>query len=138
LNPARILIVEDDKAIRESLRAYLEDCGFESYGAPDADEALRFLENSRVDAIIMDLRLPSISGEQLIRQIHVRWPQVVFTIFTGSLKYRVPEDLAELDCVSDHVFLKPLADLGVLADELKRLLQTRKEDHGNHHNPDHR
>jgi DNA-binding response OmpR family regulator len=138
VRPARILIVEDDRPIRESLKAYLEDCGFESHGAPDSDGALSFLENSSVDAIIMDLRLPSISGEELIRQIHARWPRVVFTIFTGSLKYRIPDDLAQLDCVSDRVFLKPLDDLGVLVDELKRLLQTRKKDHGNDHNPDHR
>lgn len=137
MSSERIMIVEDDKPIRESLIAHFEDCGFETEASPDAGTALNTLESARVDAVVVDLRLPDMSGEELIRRVHARWPHVVFTIFTGSMGYRVPDDLARLTGVSPRVFLKPLDDLDDLATEIRRLLQTGKRHDGNDHHPDH-
>jgi DNA-binding NtrC family response regulator len=138
VSTTRIMIVEDDKAIRESLTAHLDDCGFHSMAMPDATTALNALESAPVDAIIVDLRLPDMNGEEFIRLAHARRPHVVFMIYTGSLRYKLPDDLAHIEEVSERVFLKPLDDLDVLTTEIHRLLEARKTRHENDHHPDHR
>lgn len=123
----RVLIVEDDKSIRESLIAHFEDCGFEAEAAADAVEALELLERRGTNAMVVDLRLPGASGEELIRWVRAGRPDVVFVVFTGSLKYSLPDDLERLDRVSDRVFFKPLEDLSLLTAEINRLLGFAKE-----------
>jgi two-component system response regulator AtoC len=72
----RVLIVDDDDALRESLAMLLSAEGYELVAAADGDEALLRLDESPVDVILCDLRMPGIDGFDLIPQLGRRLPGV--------------------------------------------------------------
>jgi two-component system response regulator AtoC len=65
----RILIVDDEKNIRESLKKYLSLESIDSDAAASGEEALVLLEEKSFDAAVLDLRLPGMSGLELLEQI---------------------------------------------------------------------
>ena len=63
----RVLVVDDDPGIRESLRSLLEDEGYEVSVATDGEEGLRFLlSNTEPLAVLLDLLLPNLTGEDML------------------------------------------------------------------------
>ena len=64
-----VLIVDDEPAIVEVLRTYLRDEGFRVHEARDGDEALQAVQRERLDVVLLDLSLPSISGVEVFREI---------------------------------------------------------------------
>jgi DNA-binding NtrC family response regulator len=80
---ARLLIVDDEKHIREGLEKAFISEGYEVLLAFDGVEALRVLEEETVDVIIADLKMPRMSGEELIREVLERYPHIPIIILTG-------------------------------------------------------
>jgi two-component system response regulator AtoC len=81
---ARILFVDDDDAFRDALSDALRQSGFDVSEARSAEEALRQADDDgSYDVALVDLRLPGISGEQLVREIHQRAPSVEVIVLTG-------------------------------------------------------
>lgn len=80
-----VLIVEDNKLFRELLREVLLNrfTPILVDEAEEAAEALRIVERSRPDIILMDIRLPGASGLELTRKIKARHPQVSIVIVTS-------------------------------------------------------
>ena len=76
----RILIVEDDAAIRQTLRGILEAEGCEVDLAVDGEKAVGALSQHRYDAIILDIALPKMSGTDVMEWIASTMPQVLNTI----------------------------------------------------------
>jgi two-component system response regulator AtoC len=70
----RILIVDDDEALRESLELVLVAEGYEVAAAADAEVALQQIEASPVDLVLCDLRMPGMDGMELLPQIGLRLP----------------------------------------------------------------
>jgi DNA-binding NtrC family response regulator len=128
--PWKILIVEDDESIQMSLEAHFEDMGFSVKAAGSAEDAIAMLADEGPDAAIVDLRLPGMGGEALIRQIHARFPHTVCIIYTGSVEFDISPDLKQLAVVSSTVFFKPVDDLNVISDEVTRLLNSVKFNSG--------
>ena len=69
-NPARILIVDDERSIRELLEIFLKKEGFEVQTAQSVTEALDLIKSTEFDLIVSDIRMPDMSGIDLLR--HVR------------------------------------------------------------------
>lgn len=67
----QILVVEDDKALRELFCSVLEDNGFRTLEANDGVEALRVMEDQYVDLIISDIMMPNMDGYELTRQVRL-------------------------------------------------------------------
>ncbi|MDR1143604.1 MAG: sigma-54 dependent transcriptional regulator [Spirochaetaceae bacterium] len=65
----RILIVDDERNIRESLKKYLSLEDIDSEAAASGEEALALLEEKTFDAAVLDLRLPGMNGQELLEQI---------------------------------------------------------------------
>jgi len=124
--PVRVLVVDDEEAIRESLVAYLEDDGFETISVSSGEDALKVMEKDDIDVVIIDIRLPVIDGNELLRRASHRWPAMCFLIYTGSTSYEYPKDILKLPCVSTTVYRKPLLDLRVLSEEIRRLMSTKE------------
>jgi CheY-like chemotaxis protein len=83
----RFLIVDDTSRARHSMKALLEVWNLvdEIWEAEDGPEALRLTEEHLPDIILMDARLPVMSGLQATRQIKAKWPQIkiiVLSVFT--------------------------------------------------------
>lgn len=69
---ATVLIVEDDAALREGLAEALMDMGHRAIEAPDGDGALATAASERLDAVLLDLRLPRMNGLDILRQLRSR------------------------------------------------------------------
>jgi len=86
--PAVVLVVEDEMLLRMRAVDMVEDAGFTSVEAVDADEAVAILE-SRSDIALMftDIQMPgSMDGLKLAHTVHRRWPPIKIILVSGQLK----------------------------------------------------
>jgi len=122
-----VLVIDDEPAICSSLSAFLEDYGFNASTAESAEEALDLMQNNAYDVCIVDMRLPGMSGEDLILEARQRYPDQRHIIYTGSISYNLSEKLQELGMRPEHVFLKPVRVLSLLVKCIKELVAQQTE-----------
>ncbi len=118
-----VLIIDDDPTIRFSLSSHFSDYDYNVYEADDAEEGLEIMIKETIDAVIVDLRMPGISGDQFIRETYEDYQKTAFIIHTGSTEFTYPEDFNSLKRVSEKVFLKPVFDLEEMNMEIEKLLE---------------
>jgi len=82
-NTARIWVIDDDRSIRWVLERALKQAQMDVRSFDNADEALHALERSQPDAIITDIRMPGMSGLDLLAEIAARRPQLPVIIMTA-------------------------------------------------------
>lgn len=122
----RILVIDDEDAIRESLRAYLEDYDYEVSSAASAEEAMQLLRGQVFDLAVVDMRLPGESGEAFIVGVSELYSDMQFVIHTGSVEFQLTDALKAHGIKPAHIYLKPLHDLSILAEGIGELLNERK------------
>ena len=66
---AKILLVDDEPGVRESVQAYLEDSGYQVKTAAGAKEAWEILQKEPLDLVISDLMMPQVDGHQFLKQM---------------------------------------------------------------------
>ena len=81
----RILLVDDEEGIRESLSTYLETNGFQVDTAADAIAARRMIGESTYDLVLTDISMPEVSGLDLLAQIKDEHPSLEVIMITGYL-----------------------------------------------------
>jgi len=81
---ARVLVVDDEKSIRLSLRAFLADAGYEADVAEDALVAQGLLAQGAYDVVVSDIVLPGVSGVALLQRIRETAPDVQVIMMTGE------------------------------------------------------
>ncbi len=88
---ARILVVEDDPAMLSLLEDELSDAGLDVLTASNAQEALELVRQRTVDAVVTDLVMPGMRGDELLRQLRAALPEVPVVIMTafGSIESAV-------------------------------------------------
>ena len=79
----RVLVIEDDPAVRDSVQAFLEYFGYECEIAADGPNGLKRFEGHTWDLVITDLTLPGMTGWQVIDAIRGRVPRVPVIVITG-------------------------------------------------------
>jgi len=121
----RVFLVDDEEAIRINLAAWLEDEGFEMLVAESGEEALDVLSRERADVGIFDMRLSDMDGNTLIQKVHEIQPDLKVIIYTGSIDYALPPELEALGIGPDQVFKKPVLDMALMVDGIRRLLEER-------------
>jgi DNA-binding NtrC family response regulator len=82
-NFLNLLIVDDERAIREVCRDVAQSMGFNTHIADSAEHAYRMLDPHGIDAVLLDLKLPGAGGLEALHQIHERRPDVVVIVVTG-------------------------------------------------------
>jgi DNA-binding NtrC family response regulator len=125
-----VLIVDDDDVVRESLVCHFEDRGWRVIPAVTAEEALDIITRDEPNGVIVDIRLPGMDGNALIRVLSETHPNLACVICTGSPEYHPPNDVASLHLLSKQVFAKPVANLTALEQALHQQIQKCSE--GNH------
>ncbi len=80
---ARILIVDDEVAIKKALSKFLSSLGYDVESASDGAEAIEMAKNKIYDLVISDLKMPNMSGIELIKALKQIHPQMVALIMTG-------------------------------------------------------
>jgi DNA-binding NtrC family response regulator len=117
-----ILIVDDEKAVREALRHWFEKDGFFAGAAGDAVEALRMLPEREWDVILLDIKMPNIDGMELQRRIMDINPDAVIIMITAYASVDTAVDAMKAGAF-DYV-TKPIDP-----DDLSRLVR-KAIDHG--------
>jgi two-component system, OmpR family, response regulator len=117
-----ILIVDDEAMIRLNLCAFLEDEGFSIFSAESSEVALQLLERQQIHLSIVDIRLPGMDGNQFILRAHSLYPRMKYLIHTGSSSYQLPVELLALGMLMDDVFMKPIADMLLLVQAIRKKL----------------
>ncbi len=102
----RILFVDDEQAILRSLYRLFRERDYEINLAESGKEALEFLEQHEVDLVVSDMRMPSMSGHQLLLKVKEKYPDTMRLILSG---YAQEQELFRslLDGSSKMYLLKP-------------------------------
>lgn len=78
-----ILVVDDEKNIREGLSVSLEMDGYNTFLAEDGKKALEILVKEDVDLVVSDLKMPNMSGSELLKKVAATYPNIPVIILTG-------------------------------------------------------
>ncbi len=121
---ARVLIADDDRAIRDALTRALALEGYDVVQANDGPTALAVIESTQPDVAILDVMMPNIDGLTVCRVLRAernRLPVLMLTARTET-----PDRVAGLDAGADDYLAKPF-DLDELLARLRALLRRTKE-----------
>jgi two-component system response regulator HydG len=80
---ANLMIVDDERAVREGCRDVALASGFNAFIAENAEQTYANLEANSIDAVLLDLKLPGTSGLEVLRQIRQRRPETLVVVVTG-------------------------------------------------------
>ncbi len=80
----RVLVVDDEPQLRSSLERALRRVGYEVLSAAGSDSAYAILSQSKVDVLLLDLRMPQVSGETLFLAVIRRWPALIGRVILMS------------------------------------------------------
>lgn len=81
---ARILVVDDQRDMRQSVRRVLSRMGHEVVEAADGREALAALATPAIDLVVTDLNMPEMDGIELILSVTDRWPSMPIIAISGG------------------------------------------------------
>lgn len=124
----RILVVDDERAIRKTLRAALASRGYAIFEAATGAEALEKSASSHPDVIILDLGLPDIGGIEVIREIRARAKTPVIIL---SVRDDIADKVEALDAGADDYLTKPFGITELVARikaVMRRLLPASQEE----------
>ena len=115
-NFLNLLIVDDERSIRDRCREVASSLGFTAHVADSAEHAYRLLQTHNVDAILLDLRLPGAGGLEALGRIKAQNPEALVIVVTG---YGTVQSAVQAMKHSAYEYVtKPLS-----ADELRMLLE---------------
>ncbi len=116
----KLLIVDDDRALRDALRRGLNLAGYEVVDAGTGLEALEQISEQAPDALILDIGLPDVSGLEVCRRLRAQGQRVPVLMLTA--RNAVEDRIDGLDAGADDYLVKPF-DLGELIARMRALLR---------------
>jgi two-component system response regulator MprA len=123
----RILVVDDDMAVRRSIDRALRLEGYDVVTVPSGGEALEALAHTPPDALILDLQLPDLDGLQVCRRMRSAGDDTPVLMLTA--RQEIDDRVQGLDAGADDYLVKPFALAELLA-RLRALLRRRFEGEG--------
>ena len=118
--PFRLLVVDDETSIREVTSAMLAEQGYEVLTAEDGQQALELLPRFRPDLVITDLRMPRLSGFELLEIIRERFPRLPVIAVSGEFS----NDELPPSVVANAFLQKGGSYIAPLGAKVKELLST--------------
>ena len=103
----RVLVVEDDRSVRDAVDRALTFEGYEVMTARDGAEALSAVMNEKPDAIVLDVMMPHVDGLETCRRIRARGDDTPILILTA--RHEVSDRVEGLDAGADDYMVKPFA-----------------------------
>ena len=120
----KLLIVDDEEEILKMLKRHLDLEGIEVHGFTSAQEALEDHRKHLYPVVLSDIRMPGMTGVELVREVKKIHPTCIVFIMTGYANLDSLVECLELG-VLDY-FHKPLEDLTFLTDSLKEAFQRQE------------
>ena len=116
--PAVVLVVEDEMLLRMRAVDMVEDAGYISVEAVDADQAVAILESrSDIALLFTDIQMPgSMDGLGLAHSVHARWPPIKIILVSGQLK------LASIDIPANSRFFGKPLDAKVMIAQIQSMI----------------
>ncbi|GAA4404369.1 response regulator transcription factor [Tsukamurella soli] len=121
----RILVVDDDRAVRESLRRSLTFNGYQVETAFDGQDAMDHIASSRPDALVLDLMMPRVDGLEVCRRLRSQGDDLPILVLTA--RDGVSDRVSGLDAGADDYLPKPFALEELLA-RMRALLRRASPD----------
>ncbi len=118
----RVLVVDDDRAVRAALRVNLAKAGIEVSLAESAEQALALLEGSPVDLVLTDVKMPGLGGLELLSEVRPRWPDIEVVVMTGF--GNVDDAVAAMKAGAADYIIKPVSKHELLV-IIERALEAR-------------
>lgn len=112
----RLLIVEDEETLSESLKRVLMKDSYEVDTVNNAESALKYAENTSYDLIITDIILPGIDGIELLRRLKIRFPEQIVIIITAYAS--IETAVGALRAGAYDYVIKP-----IIHEEIKRIVR---------------
>jgi serine phosphatase RsbU (regulator of sigma subunit) len=120
----RVLVIDDEAIVRESIVAYLEDSGFDVIEAENGHEGVACFNSQQPDIVLCDLRMPNMDGLAVLKQIHKTHPNTPFIVVSGA---GVMADVVQaLRLGASDYLIKPILDMEVLEHSIVRNLKQRR------------
>ena len=123
----RILVVDDERAVREAVQRALRLEGYEVEEAADGEQALEAAARVPPDAMVLDVLMPNVDGLEVCRVLRARGDRVPVLMLTA--RDAVSDRVAGLDAGADDYLVKPFALEELLA-RLRALLRRSGADDG--------
>jgi PAS domain S-box-containing protein len=115
-NPARILIVEDDDAVRAATRLALQSAGYETIEAADGEEGVRLAGLRQPDLILMDVNLPKLNGLEAMRRIKATPATAsAFVIIVSGSRVDAESQAHGLETGADSYLTRPISNRELVA-----------------------
>jgi two-component system response regulator MprA len=125
--PVRVLIVDDDRAVREALRRALTLGGYDALTAGDGNEALAKTATTTPDAVVLDIGMPALDGLEVCRRLRDGGNRVPILMLTA--RDAVADRIDGLDAGADDYLVKPF-DVDELKARLRALLRRAGQEPG--------
>jgi DNA-binding response OmpR family regulator len=120
----RILVVDDDAAVRDSIATVLDAAGFQVDQADHGASGMRLLRANEPDLVITDILMPHKEGIETIREIRAVLPQTPIIAISGSVEPRADYLKMAQSFGASAILAKPF-DPAVLLEHVNRLLSAR-------------
>jgi len=132
---ARLLVIDDEAMVRESMVAYLEDSGYQVEAAASGMAGLAILEQQEIDLILCDLRMPQLDGLQILQQVKQSNQHIPFIVVSGA---GVMDDVVQaLRLGASDYLVKPIIDMVMLEHSVQRNLELVELERQNRQYRDH-
>jgi two-component system, OmpR family, KDP operon response regulator KdpE len=112
-SPIRVLVVDDEPAIRRALRPPLLELGFQLTEASRGEEALQALRAAAYDAVLLDINMPGIGGIETLRRIRAFAPRLPVLMLT--VRDQEEDKVEALDMGADDYITKPFSTRELVA-----------------------
>lgn len=110
----KLVIIDDEEFIRMPIQDFFEDCGWDVVPFNTAEDALEYLEKENAGCVIVDVRLPGMTGPEFIVKAAAIRPGIRFVIYTGSFDFSISDDLRSAGVDSGCIVRKPAYDLDII------------------------
>jgi DNA-binding response OmpR family regulator len=119
MKTVKVLIVDDDPAMRKFMRANLEARGYQVFLAADGEMGIQIIETELPDLVLLDIMMPKIDGLEVCRRVRV-WSEIPIIIL--SAREGEIDKVSCLDCGADDYLTKPFS-LRELMSRIKAVLR---------------
>lgn len=102
---AKILVIDDEEAVCEFIKAYLEKRGYQVAVALTGKEALSAYPGQNPDLVLLDLGLPDMNGREILQDIKAKMPRIKVMVISAYKEQSTRDELAKLG--ADYFMGKP-------------------------------
>lgn len=120
---ASILVVDDDKSLRDLLAGVLQEQGYDVETAEEGNEALERMETTPFDMVISDIIMPGKEGIETIREIRELYPTVRIIAMSTGGSLGNAQILEYARMIGAHEAIRKPVELPVLIETISRMLQ---------------